>query len=114
MVSDGFADRFLDSTYADDEPVHVFISDGGDRWIPERIWSRLVNLGRAYETHLLPLLPASPEPQFLNDQQVANLIDEVEFVGSIISDPLLIASIADLLPLLAEARHHKALVIQGA
>ena len=114
MTSDTFSNRFDPAEYADDEPVHVFIPDGGDKWVPERIWGRLVNLGRAYETHLLPLLPASSAPQSLNDQQVANLIDEVEFIASVVNDRLVIESVADLLPLLAEARHHKVLVIEGA
>ncbi len=81
MTAETFSNRFNPIEYADDEPIHVFVSEGVERWVPERIWSRLVNLGRAYETHLLPLVPGGSEPRILNDNQVENLIDEIEFIG---------------------------------
>jgi hypothetical protein len=101
------------SEYDEDEPVHVYIPDGGEQWIPERLWFRLSNLGRAYETHLLPVLPGTTEPQTLNGQQVVALIDEVEFLTSIVDDRVLSRVAADLLPLLAEASTAGTLVIEG-
>lgn len=101
------------SEYDDDERVHVYIPDGAGQWIPERLWFRLVNLGRAYETHLLPLLPGTTEPQTLNGQQVVTLIDEVEFFMSIVDDRVLSTVATDLLPLLAEARITGTLIIEG-
>jgi hypothetical protein len=101
------------SEYDDDEPVHVYIPDGAEQWIPERLWFRLVNLGRAYETHLLPLLSGTTEPQTLNEQQVDTLIDEVEFLVSIVDDGVLSTVATDLLPLLAQARSIGTLVIEG-
>jgi hypothetical protein len=112
-----FADRFLDSTYADDEPVHIFIPRGTDRWVPERLWWRLVGLGRAYEVHLLPLLPGATDPQFLNAQQVATLVDEVQFVADVVDDDLIAGLVAELVPLLVEAQlqpDEHALGIEGA
>ncbi|HVA07297.1 MAG TPA: hypothetical protein VNG12_11210 [Acidimicrobiales bacterium] len=105
--------RLIPMEYDDDEPVHVYIPDGAERWIPERLWFRLFNLGRAYETHLLPLLPGTTEPQTLNGQQVATLIDEVEFLMSIVDDTALSGVTEDLLPLLAEARNAGTLVVEG-
>ena len=71
MVSCEFADRFLDPTYANNEPVQLFVPGGADRWVPERLWWRLVALATAYEVHLLPHLPGTTEAQFLNAQQVS-------------------------------------------
>jgi hypothetical protein len=109
----GFGTRLTRSEYDEDEPVHVYIPDGAEQWIPERLWFRLVNLGRAYETHLLPVLPGTTEPQTLNGQQVVTLIDEVEFLMSIVDDKVLSTVATDLLPLLAEARTTGTLVIEG-
>ncbi|MCU1492658.1 MAG: hypothetical protein JWO62_422 [Acidimicrobiaceae bacterium] len=99
----GFGDRLVASEYAYDEPIHVYVPQAGERWIPERLWFRLVSLGRAYETHLLPLLPGSAEPQTLNGQQVVNLADEIEFLISIVDDEALSSVVAELRSLFAEA-----------
>ena len=87
------------------------------RWVPERIWWRLVALGKAYEVHLLPLVPGATEPQFLNAQQVSTLIEEAEFLAHVVEDDLITQLVGDLVPLLAEARQESgdhALDIQGA
>ena len=109
----GFESRLTRPEYDDDEPVHVYIPDGAEQWIPERLWFRLVNLGHAYETHLLPVLPATTEPQTLNGEQTVTLIEEIEVLRSIVDDKVLSAVATDLLPLLAEARTTGTLVIEG-
>jgi len=110
----GFGSRLTRSEYDDDEPVHIYVPDGGERWIPERLWHRLVNLGRAYETHLLPLLPGTTEPQTLNGQQVVALTDEIDFLVSVVNDEALSAVVADLQSVLTEAQSARVLVIEGA
>jgi hypothetical protein len=101
----GFAGRLTRSAYDDDEPVHVYVPKGVELWIPERLWFRLVNLGRAYETHLLPLLAGTAESQ--------TLIDEVEFLMTIVDDEALLTVAADLLPLLVEAKTTGTLLIEA-
>jgi hypothetical protein len=103
--SDEFDDRFLVSTYAEDEPIRIFIPGGADRWIPERLWRRLVALGQAYELHILPLITGTTEPRFLNAQQVSTLGDEVQFLARIVMDVLVADLVADLRPLLDEAEN---------
>jgi hypothetical protein len=85
-----YKDRFDASAYADDEPVGVFVhADDPDAvWVPERLFWRLVFVGRAYSLHLLPLL-GGHESVTLNRAQVENLLDEVAFVAALLSaDPL--------------------------
>ena len=97
-------DRFDQSRYADDEPVHVFRcdqyrTDDGGLWIPERIWYRFRWLGLAYELHLLPLLDGSTDPVFLNPVQVDQLLAEIRFVGNRVDDPLIEALVRSLIAL---------------
>lgn len=56
-----YADRFDASTYADYEPVGVFTStdDPNAVWLPERLFHRLVAVGRGYDLHLMPRLGGS-------------------------------------------------------
>lgn len=103
MAPEGI-NRFDQSRYADDEPVHVFRSDryGTDEdglWVPERIWYRCHHLGRAYELHLLPLLDGSTDPVFLNPVQVDQLLDELRFVANHAEDPLIEALVRSLIQL---------------
>jgi hypothetical protein len=121
--SDEFDDRLLDSTYAEDEPIHIFIPrdafipGGADRWVPERLWWRLVALGQAYQLHLLPLVPGTTERRFLNAQQVSTLCEEVRFLAGVVNDGLVAHMVADLLPLLGAAQQGSTddvLCIEGA
>jgi hypothetical protein len=92
-------------------------SRGANRWVPERLWWRLVGLGKAYQVHLLPLLPGATEPQFLSAQQTASLLDEVQFLADVVDDDLIVRLVADLVALLIEAQQQSgenALGIQGA
>lgn len=88
-----YEDRFDPSVYAGDEPVGVFVrhDDPDAVWVPERLFWRLVFVGRAYSLHLLPLL-GGHDPVTLNRAQVENLLDEVAFVADLLSaDPLVAA-----------------------
>lgn len=52
--------------------------------MPERLFWRLVFVGRAYSLHLLPLL-GGHEPVTLNRAQVENLLDELTFVAKVLA-----------------------------
>jgi hypothetical protein len=106
--SDEFDDRFLASTYAEDEPIHIFIPGDRDREVAERLWGRLVALGLAYQLHLLPLLAGTTEPRFLNAQQVATLKNELLFLARVVRDDLLADVIARVIPLLLRAQQESA------
>ena len=128
-VSDEFDDLFLSSTYAEDEPIRIFIPGDRDRrvpdfiprdrygWVPERLWGRLVALGLAYQLHLLPLLAATTEPQFLNAQQVSTLDDELQFLTRVARDELLAAVVDQFRTVLLDAQQRSteddALGIEG-
>jgi hypothetical protein len=113
-----YFDRIDPQTYANDEPIHFWIQEdvagARDVWIPERIWYRIVNVGRAYDLHLLPLsLPNENDHVFFNGQQSESLVDELEFVASILEDELVRDAIVKLQPFLTEARRHKGMGIEG-
>jgi hypothetical protein len=128
-VSDEFDDLFLSSTYAEDEPIRIFIPGDRDRrvpdfipkdrdgWVPERLWGRLVALGLAYQLHLLPLLAATTEPQFLNAEQVSTLDDELQFLTRVARDELLAAVVDQVRTVLLNAQQRSteddALGIEG-
>ncbi|MFN0090482.1 MAG: hypothetical protein ACKVWR_09495 [Acidimicrobiales bacterium] len=57
-------------------------------WVPERLWARLRLVAGAYELRLLPILDGTSDPVFLNAVQVSTLLEELRFIGQILSDPL--------------------------
>lgn len=102
-----WTDRFDQSRYADDEPVHLFRCDkypSGEVgvWVPERIWYRCFHMGRAYELHLLPVLDGSTDPVFLSPLQVDQLLDEMRFIGGRADDPLVQELVHSLIELAKE------------
>jgi hypothetical protein len=116
VTSEQFSARFDPDEYSDDELIHFWIVDpaeGDEKWVPERLWYRLSNLGRAYETHLLPLIPGRTDSMTLNGQQVNNLIDEIEFLVAIVNDSQIRGLADDLLPLFGEASTRQGLDIEG-
>jgi hypothetical protein len=108
VTIDRFLDRFDPATYADDEPVCLFLVEGvgGDTevWVPERLWHRLQAIASAYHLHLLPVLGWSRDPRFINAQQCQTLVDELEFVATVVDDALLNALIQELVKLCFGAR----------
>lgn len=102
-----WADRFDQSRYAGDEPVHLFRcdkygTDGDGVWVPERIWDRCFHMGRAYELHLLAVLDGSTEPVFLSPLQVDQLLNEMRFIGDRADDPLVEELVRSLIELAEE------------
>jgi hypothetical protein len=105
------------ATYSDDVVVKVG-TDRSEAWVSEQLLDRLLNLGRAYRLHVLTLLADMPrhEATWINRQQAEALIEEVEFVASLVDDSAVSELVATLLPLVAEAARHgdgNALVIEG-
>ena len=84
---ESFSNRFTAQRYAADEPVTVGAL-GRDHDIPERLFARAQAIASAYELHLLPSIEIHSRTG-LNRQQCAALVDELAFLRSIISDPLL-------------------------
>ena len=117
-----YGDRFLAETYAKDEPVGARLSSEViadtheySLWIPERLFHRIQNLARAYELHLLPALEPYGKNE-LTHSQAETLVDELSFIGDLISDELLAGYIGRLIELaekcIRSARQVR-LVIEG-
>jgi hypothetical protein len=111
-VTDDYADRFDDASYADDVLIRVVRVDrydlerGDELWIPERLWDRIRCLGMAYELHLTPLFDGSTDPVFLNKVQVVQLDRELAFLAHALNDPLLASWIDKLVTLLRRPSQH--------
>lgn len=99
-----YVDRFLASTYADDEPVcfSVFTHDRADCLtvsVPESLFARAQAIAVGYKLHLLPAIELYGETS-LNKQQCVVLLEEVMFIGNLLNDKLLshhLLQIADAL-----------------
>ncbi len=108
MSIDRFLDRFEVRTYEHDEPILLFLVESRgaeeDCSVPERLWHRLHAIASAYELHLLPVMGWSSDPCFLNATQCESLIDELEFVGAVVDDPVLHGVVRDVVGLASRTR----------
>jgi hypothetical protein len=92
-MSNDYADRFLSTTYADDQTVCLSVStrDRGDRQtacLPESLFSRAQAIARAYNLHLLPTIELYGETS-LHKDQCPTLVAELSFVSEVVNDDLL-------------------------
>lgn len=89
------AERLNPATYKGDEPVGVAavprgelpgpISDEKWRYIPERVWNRILHLGAAYELHYAATL----EPVIdtvLDSTQWESMEPEFRFISEVVGD----------------------------
>ncbi len=89
---DRYSDRLDPATYAAEEPVGIGLaSQRVQEWlfVPLTVMHRLLAIGRAYELHLLGQALRDYEETRLNSLQCADLLDEIAFVASVVSDPVL-------------------------
>ena len=88
-------------------------------WLSEQLVDRLVEVGRAYRLHVLTLLADAPrhEAAWINRQQAEALVEEVEFVRSLVdADRAMRDLLSALTPVVVEAARYgdrNALVIEG-
>lgn len=88
-----YSDRLDPATYADDEPVVIFEEghEADGLYVSERLFWRLVQVGKGYELHHLPLL-GGMDPVRLGREQCRTLCDELAFVAERLDDPLAVAT----------------------
>lgn len=104
VTAPGFEDRFDAGRYRDDPTVGVFCEPAGiETWVPERVYRRLLLLGKAYELHYLDFIPGDSEPRYLNSTQAAGLVDELEFLAGVVEDSLLKSAVAEILKVVGVA-----------
>lgn len=93
-------DRLVSSTYADDPPVGVGVATASTEewvlWIPERLWDRVLALGVGYDLHRLKLMQGE-ERVLIGVVQVPFLVEELTFLRETTTDPLLLATLSDLI-----------------
>ena len=104
-MSNDYADRFVQSTYDDDECVRFSVSTSSrsDRQtidLPESLFARAQAIARAYDLHLLPAIELYGETS-LNKQQCATLLDELSFIRAVVNDNLLAEHLSRVLQALS-------------
>jgi len=104
-MNNDYADRFLSSTYSDDQPVCLSVStrDRSDRQmvcIPESLFARAQAIARAYNLHLLPTIELYAETS-LHKDQCATLVAELLFVSDVVKDDLLVHHLREALRVLS-------------
>src|SRR5688572_11294151 len=97
MVIDRYRNRFVESTYDDGAPCVIGLIDmelveKSSVPIYERLLSRLINIGLAYDLHIIPLFDVYNDT-FFNKQQCENLLEELEFVEQVVNDKLLLEQV---------------------
>jgi hypothetical protein len=109
-----YSDRFEASNYDDDPVVGVYLDDPDDGAVfSERLFLRMVSIGKAYELHLLPLL-GGPDPVTLNSTQLETLAAELQLVREVSRDGLLLETVSRFEGAVEKARRMKAvLTIEG-
>ena len=92
-----YQDRFDPSRYAGDEAVSLSTSGAQNSntfSMPERLFSRAQQIAVAYELHLLPVIDYYGEVR-LSGEQIRTLRDELAFIRSVATDPLLESYLRD-------------------
>ena len=99
---DWYGDRLLEETYAADEIVGACLlsevakdANAYRLWIPERLFARIQLLVKAYELHLLPVLDPNGR-NVLTHPQAESLLDELNFIASVVGDEMLATHIQRL------------------
>jgi hypothetical protein len=110
-----YADRF-EAPGVDGNPDLIFIdgSPSDAQAVPSFVFRRLTAIGVAYKLHYLGSVLYYDEENHFDPTQVAGLIDELEFVGELVQDPLLRAALPDVIDTLTRyvrSRPTSALVI---
>ena len=114
-----YQDRFDAPRYATDETVSLTLdgasaSDGAFT-MPERLFSRAQQIAAAYELHLLPVIDCYDETR-LSREQIRTLADELAFIRSVVTDPLLdfyLQGAQKLIETCLRAPKESELVVQG-
>ena len=90
-----FQDRLEADRYATDECVEIRAL-GREHSLPERLFARVQNIAQAYELRLLPTVDVYSTTR-LTPEQCRGLTDEIAFLRTVISDPLLDLHLTKLL-----------------
>lgn len=117
---DSFSDRFEPSNYEEEETVSVGLVSIGQEieWVtslPEPLFVRAQAIASGYDLHLLPNIDRYEETR-LNQTQCETLVEELEFILTVINDKLLASIIRPFIEtLLRVARSPEGLevVIEG-
>jgi len=115
-----FRERLDPGSFADDEVVGIAaveaalsvteVPEGSWIFVSERLYERLLNLGRAYSLHFAALLDLHGETK-LNSVQCESFLEEVEFLDEVILDPAISEVLAKLVARLMEVARRPNMVI---
>lgn len=95
-----YGDRLDATRYRHDEPIAagpVAAKPKYEGWvsIPERLFARMQHLAKAYELHVLPGIEPYGD-NVLNRERAGTLVEELEFLATVVNDSLLLPHIRAL------------------
>lgn len=100
-------ERLDPARFTDDEPVELAVADHDtvaedippDRWVvvSDRLFGRLILLGRAYGLHFASAIDPVGDTS-LDAGQCESLLEELQFLSGVVSDPALSEVFAKLIP----------------
>jgi hypothetical protein len=116
MESHPFQDLLNIETYKDDVTIEFGICQNDKEpesytSVPESMVSRLVNIGNAYNLHIIQLIDVYDEIH-LNATQCQNMFKEMEFIATIINDPALFQGLEPVVYLLSKIEHNPSLSLK--
>lgn len=105
MNSDSYINQLNIETFKDDVSIEFCIFQVGKEpesctSVPERLVSRFIHLGHAYNLHISQLVNIYEDVVF-NAAQCENLTIEMQFIAGILDDPALFQGFEPVLYLLA-------------
>lgn len=113
-------ERLNPASYAADEPVGIVavaraelpgpLPDDLWRYIPERLWKRILGLAAAYELHVAQVLEPIIDT-VLNGEQCASVAEELGFLGEVIKDPATNLALATIIEVLTTAARGRDLAV---
>ena len=113
---DRFPDRFEVPPDVGENPDAIYVDghleDGLS--VPSFVFRRLVGIGHAYGLHYLGSVLRYDEETRLEPVQCESVIEEIEFIGELVRDPLLVGALEPVLGFLSDysrTRQTDALVI---
>ena len=112
--------RLDPATYTKDEPVGIAavarqelpgpFPDQRWRYIPERLWARILNLGAAYELHFAQVFEPTIDTVVAAAQCDA-VEEELRFLSAVIRDEALMSALGVILDEMAKVRGHSTMAL---
>lgn len=92
-MKEKYRELFNFQQYIDEQPIHFYKQINGEEvdspvLIPETIFMRIKLIGQAYEMHYISMFELYDDVVF-NKMQMNTLVEEIQFLQSLVDDPVM-------------------------